>query len=233
MKIARITWCLAVTLVLAIVGAHLLRPTQETRHLGDKTLEDTIPKSFGDWTTRPLSLIHVDLTEAKAISDPTKGDRPTYDEILSRTYVNSAGQVIMLSLAYGRRQSQELRIHRPELCYTAQGYEVTDLGISDVMLAPGVKSAAKTLMTSSRGRIEPVTYWIRIGNRITIDPWKTRGEVLRQGLQGYVPDGMLVRVSSLVSDAGKANDGFELQKRFIADFYQALDADSKYLIAAR
>ncbi len=85
-------------------------------------LDKAVPEQFGDWRTLPNPLIQADLSTDGA----TSTDQP-YDEIVSRTYVNSSGDVVMMALAYGKNQRQEIKIHRPELCYPAQGFKVVAL----------------------------------------------------------------------------------------------------------
>ena len=49
-----------------------------------------------------------------------------YTQTLARTYVNAAGERILLSVAYGDDQRGEAtQAHRPEMCYTAQGLAIT------------------------------------------------------------------------------------------------------------
>jgi EpsI family protein len=209
-----------------------MRPDTEYAKLDGHTLESLMPARIGDWSILPQGLLQVDLTAVERGGDPTKGPRPTYDEILSRSYKNLGGDVVMLSLAYGRKQSQELRIHRPELCYAAQGFSVKELGLAKITTNRGVQVPVKRLMTENRGRLEPVSYWIRIGDTITTNPWQTRGEVLRQGLQGVVPDGILVRASMIIPDATKADEAFAKQERFLTELMTQGSAPLKQVLAA-
>ncbi len=63
-----------------------------------------------------------------------------------RSYVNANGDVVMLALAYGRHQRQEIKIHRPELCYTSQ--ELLDLAA--VGRDPGAIRATRGRRRGSR-----------------------------------------------------------------------------------
>ena len=49
-----------------------------------------------------------------------------YEQQLSRTYENAQGYRIMLSIAYGGNQRDELELHKPEVCYVAQGFVLQD-----------------------------------------------------------------------------------------------------------
>jgi EpsI family protein len=137
----------------------------------------------------------------------------------------------MLALAYGSHQRQEMKIHRPELCYTSQGYAV--LQKSDVTIAfPKLASvqAARMLVTAP-GRSEAVSYWIRIGDLHSDSAWKTRAYLFSEGMQGRVVDGMLVRVSQVVPDAAATTaTRYELQERFLGELLDAMPADARRLL---
>jgi len=159
-------------------------------------------------------------------------DRPIYDQVLTRTYRHrSSGDVVMLTLAYGRRQVQEFKIHRPELCYYSQGYDVRFIGRSLIELRPGLIVASNQLLTRNRARYEPVTYWIRIGDQIAMNAWDMRWLIFKDGISGSVPDGMLVRVSSLVNSESDSMSALELHKNFLSDLYQTLPATSRDVLA--
>jgi EpsI family protein len=46
-------------------------------------------------------------------------------------------------------------------------------------------------------RYEPITYWVTTGDEATISTWSRRMVSLRYGLKRRIPDGLLVRVSSI------------------------------------
>lgn len=67
--------------------------------------------------------------------------------------------------------------------------------------------------------IEPVTYWMTVGDLLAL-PWLSRKIAqIRYGLQGQIPDGMLVRISSLDHDSERA---FALQAGFVEDLQQSI-----------
>ncbi len=87
--------------MLAAAGMALgLKPTEKVADAGPKVdLETLIPKAFGDWK--------IDETIVPLLVDPetqAKLDK-IYNQTLTRTYVNSQGARIMLSIAYGGDQS--------------------------------------------------------------------------------------------------------------------------------
>ena len=119
----RTSLTLTVLLLAAGAAALALKPQAQTEAVV-RPFAQSIPTSFGDWREVKSAFAQVDPTVTR--SGETSLNQP-YDDILARTYQNSRGEVVMLSLAYGRQQRQEVKIHRPDLCYTAQGFKVASL----------------------------------------------------------------------------------------------------------
>ncbi|WMJ09596.1 exosortase-associated protein EpsI, B-type [Nitrosomonas sp. sh817] len=197
--------------VLMIVSAALTMALTPTKKIADQQekfdLETMIPARFGNWKIdESIIPLQVDAdTQAKL-------DK-IYNQTLSRTYVNSYGERIMLSVAYGGDQSDNLAIHKPEVCYYAQGFEVMKI-YADELLTQYGKFPIKRLMAVKGSRNEPITYWVTIGNKAVLPGIEEKLQQLRYGLTGNVPDGMLVRVSSIDTDRERA---YQLQNIFIQD----------------
>jgi EpsI family protein len=150
-----------------------------------------------------------------------------YGQVLSRTYVNAAGERMMLIVAYGGDQSDALKVHRQEACYRAQGFEIR--GLAHGSLAAGERSIPVTRMLAVRGeRSEPVTYWFTMGDRVVLGRLERLRVQLAEGLRGRVPDGMLVRVSSLSGDAPAA---YAAQAAFVGTLLAAVPAPSATRLA--
>jgi len=77
-------------------------------------------------------------------------------------------------------------------------------------------------------RSEPVTYWFTMGDRVVQGRLERLGVQLASGVHGVVPDGMLVRVSSLSPDPSAA---YAAQQRFVADLLGAVPANSATRLA--
>lgn len=180
-----------------------------------------LPQQFGGWVEESDALAQVDPS-VDGVGGRDQAQRATYDEVLMRTYQRRDGKRVMMALAYGRKQTQELKIHRPELCYRAQGFEVTSLGARALRLGPNASVTSTALVTRNRNRVEIVTYWIRIGDRVTRSAWETRWTLLREGLAGRVPDGLLVRTSSLAPSETDAGEALAVQRDFLVELYGAL-----------
>ena len=79
---------------------------------------------------------------------------------------------------------------------------------------------AKTLVAVQGRRIEPITYWIRLGDGVVRGGLEQKLKTIQLGMDGKVADGLLFRVSSIDPDVSKALD---IQKRFIQELLQATD----------
>lgn len=224
------SWPHAVVAGAMIVASGLaiaLAPTRYAVPDGAVNLEQMIPKEFSGWRQVETGMIQMDLAprdgEERTINQP-------YDQALMRTYVGGGGQVVMLALAYGRTQRQEVKIHRPELCYISQGFEVRDRRLVTIDLGEETELMAYRLLTRSQQRIEPLTYWIRIGDRVAKNPWESRGQIFKEGLQGNIPDGILVRVSSISRDLGDVDRAYELQTKFLAALWTQLPPEARKIL---
>lgn len=150
-----------------------------------------------------------------------------YNQVLSRTYVDRQGRRIMLSVAYGGDQSDGMSVHLPEVCYPAQGFQVISRRNSGLVLAGGQIPIVR-LVTRLGSRVEPVIYWITVGNTVVADRTQQKLAKIRYGLNGQIPDGMLVRVSSIDSDSERA---FELQRDFIEELLSAMPSAARARVA--
>ena len=218
----RTATAIAVAMMLAVAAAWGLRPDNDMVRAGEFRYADIIPAEFGGWKSVSSSLAQVELAVKR-----DEGDEASrlYDEILSRSYEDHAGQVVMLSIAYGRQQRQELKIHRPELCYEAQGFKLSNMREGGVLESD--QALGRSMLATEAGRIEPVMYWIRIGELISNSAWTTRLHILRKGLAGEVPDGVLVRTSQIVPSAQHHAASLETQKRFVRDLLGSLSPDAR------
>lgn len=141
-----------------------------------------------------------------------------YSQTLSKTYVDSTGYRIMLSIAYGGDQSRDLQVHRPEVCYSAQGFKLSHQEKVSLQIGD-TKVPAMRLQTQLGARVEPLTYWVRIGNKIVRGNLEQGFARLSYGIRGLIADGLLFRVSSIDPDPAKA---YDKQERFASDLTKAL-----------
>ena len=116
----RLNIYLAMVVILAAAAA--AQAMIPRRHLGHAPsqgqLEQMIPKTFGQWTFDP----QVRLVEPAGTDTLSK---QIYSAELARGFRDRNGRLIMLIIAYGASQSDRLQLHRPEVCYAAQGFRVS------------------------------------------------------------------------------------------------------------
>lgn len=205
----------AALMVGAAVAANTYKPTTRLAdHKPKIELDQQIPKTFGDWTE--------DLAQIPILPNPQVQAKldVLYSSTLARTYRNKAGQRVMLSIAYGSDQSSEATsVHRPEFCYSAQGFKVNNLG--ETTAAIGNRSLNVQRLRGVLGqRREPITYWITLDETATLPGFSRKYEQLRFGLRGQIPDGLLFRVSSIGSDDAES---FKLQEQFLNDLAASME----------
>ena len=213
---------LGLALFATAVGAVALKPTHRLADQGSKVdLETMIPKQFGDWQEdiqHSLQVINPQVQE--------KLDR-IYSQTLTRNYLNSKGERIMLSIAYGEDQSDAKQLHYPEVCYPSQGFEVVSTQTGTLKTGFG-DIRVKRLLTVLGSRTEPLTYWTTVGNKVVIGGQEAKLEQLRFGFQGEVPDGLLFRVSSITPDA---EAGYALQQAFLSAVFAAIPEKKRVKLA--
>jgi EpsI family protein len=188
-------------------------------------LEAIIPQQFGGWRVVPTAEQLADLVPHNLDNE----ERKFYDATLMRTYQSGDGAMLMLAVAYGKSQRQEAKIHRPELCYRAQGFQIKAKRLKVLNIAEG-KVPAVQLLASSPQRLEPITYWIRIGDRFSQGPIALRLSILFAGVSGRVPDGALVRVSSALPPGADPTAQYPLQREFLRELTAALSPQGRRLV---
>lgn len=181
-------------------------------------LSRTVPESFGAWRVDP-SIVPV-------LPDPTVTEKldSLYSETLNRTYIREDGARVMLSIAYGKNQnSASTAAHRPEFCYSAQGFVVKQSVTDRVHVMDHDLQVVRLLATAGQRR-EPITYWVTLGQSASIPGVSRKLAQIKYGLQGWIMDGMLMRVSSLIGalDASDQDAARALHTQFINDLAKAI-----------
>jgi EpsI family protein len=201
-----------------------LKPTTKVADSGPKVdLEVLIPQQFGDWK--------VDTTIVPLLVDPevqAKLDK-IYNQTLTRTYVNSRNERIMLSIAYGGDQSDSMAVHKPEVCYPAQGFQILK-NSSDTFSTGEGNIPVKRLVATQGKRIEPITYWTTVGDAVAVSGIKWKLQQMKYGLTGKIPDGLLFRISSIQADE---NAAYRAQDDFSRALLGALTPEGKERIIGK
>lgn len=211
-----------VALLAVAITAVMAKPAPPVVEQGPKVdLETLIPKRFEGWQ------LEESVAPLQASPDQMEALKKIYSQILTRTYIGSGGQGIMLSVVYGDGIDRQLDIHRPEYCYPAQGFQVSQYTDQLIQTLFGSLSVRR-LVASRSHRTEPISYWIKIGDKAMSSTFERKLQKIKQGFTGRVGSGMLVRVSSISNDEGLA---YKEQEDFINAMLRAMpDAQRKQLI---
>lgn len=179
-------------------------------------LESAIPAQFGSWRMDPGAALVVNPQTQQVLDK-------LYGQVLTRSYTDSRGYRVMLSVAYGSDQRGALQAHKPEVCYVAQGFSLLSTDPVDIDTPFGSISGQR-VKTQLGPRLEPITYWFTIGDQAVRSRFERRVAEVRIGLTGRVPDGLLFRVSSIDPESGRA---WREHDRFVNDLLAAVQVSDR------
>ena len=171
-------------------GAVALTPRDRLVLMPDgTTLNDIMPERLGEWEVVPTSSIVLPKPREGSLADKLYGDQ------LARLYEAPGNLPIILVMAYGPIQSDSLQLHRPEVCYSAAGFSIENVRTSVLDVGPRLRLPVRDLVARNESRVETITYWTRIGDDLPTSGTEQRLVKLRQQWDGYIADGILVRLS--------------------------------------
>jgi EpsI family protein len=192
---SRRQFLLGSALLATLAAARAASPQPVAPIISADGLEGAIPQNIGNWrfvSRTGLILPPRDETEVR-----------TYDQVLARVYEKPDSDPIMIMIAYGARQDSLFEIHRPEACYPAQGYRLSNR--REVSFPVGRHAIPATFWTAtSDTHVEQMLYWTRIGDEFPRNWVENHLAVIRANLARRLPDGVLVRVSMVTNDAEHA-----------------------------
>lgn len=200
--------------LVAAGAATAMTPRGRMSLVGDAKLEQAIPKSFAGWRYRESNAVVVPQSEDSLASQ-------LYTQTVARLYTRGPDEYVMLLIAYGDTQNDLLQLHRPEVCYPAFGFVVSASQPVQIELGPGVTIPGRTLTATAPGHTEHISYWTRIGEALPVDGGEQRMAKLRSQIAGVIPDGVLVRLSTVLPDREAA---LAMNERFAADLMRAIPA---------
>ena len=194
---SRRDFLVAAALGSAAVTAGLLswRSNAATTHL-EGELDKVVPDQIGEWKRSPAERVLIPTADSPA------GE--IYNDLLTRYYANGAGDMIMFLAAYGNAQSGDAQLHRPEVCYPAAGFALSQSRPMSVQSAGLPTVEARVITASMPGRIEQILYWSRIGNEFPTNAGAQRWAAFRQSFEAAAPDGALIRISMISADQASA-----------------------------
>jgi EpsI family protein len=225
MKIRLSALVAAFVILAAAVLAHVMIPRKLMAHTSDTLdLEKIVPRQFGEWTLTPgIRLIEPPEPDALA--------RQIYNQEFGRGYTDRDGHIVMLVVAYGASQSDRLQLHRPEVCYVAEGFRVSSVSYAELSYRDGAPPLRfKRLIAQRAQRFEPVSYWMRVGDDVATGILDRQFIKLKYGLRGIIPDGILIRVSTV---GLQEREAYAVHDRFIRDLLAAVEPETlKYFVGA-
>ncbi|MCG2840232.1 EpsI family protein [Sandaracinobacter sp. RS1-74] len=207
---------LGLPLLAAAGGALALTPRNRLNLLNGKELEKLVPLEFAGW--------HVTPSNAVILPEAQEGSLAAqlYSQTVSRLYLSETDLPVMMVIAYGDTQSDQLQLHRPEVCYTAVGFEISESRKVVLPVAPPPDTLpARELVATSNDRIEPILYWTRIGDYLPASGNEQRLLKLRTEMRGYLADGALIRLSTVVPEP--TPESFATLQRFAKAMLDATD----------
>jgi len=198
-----------------------LKPRREVPLLKHGKLADLVPATFGQWASE-------DIGDPYAINGKGTLSAKLYNELVVRQYVNRTTQVaIMMLLAYGGRQTDELQLHRPEVCYPAFGYSLTRNEPVSLAVGRSASLPARRLAAESEDHRESIIYWSRIGELLPQDGGEQRMARIKIAMQGIIPDGLLSRFS-VASDAPEP--AWKIIENFVVELIAATPAAGRLVL---
>jgi EpsI family protein len=80
------------------------------------------------------------------------------------------------------------------------------------------------MLAIRENRVEPITYWMRLGDTVATNAVERQVLKVEYGLRGYIADGALVRIST----SGLPEDqAYAVQTRFLSDFLNSVDPETR------
>jgi len=202
----------------AFMAVYLKPAPQGLNESAKFNLETIVPKEFAGWTVDPDQLPIPLTPELKAVIDKT------YDQTLERTYRDAQGRRVMLSMAYTGHSEKGIQTHRPDICYPAQGFAITQDSETVKLQTPAGAIEATRLVASRPHRNEPITYWVVVGGMQARFGFQMRWRQIRSGLMGIIPESLLIRVSTIGVDASTE---FGIQYQFVNDMIANLSPSNR------
>ena len=194
--------------VLSAGAAVALKPRRKTTLMPPgRKLSNILPHAFDGWASRDVSDLYAPETPDSLLAQ-------LYGETVGRIYRKSdGGPEIMMLMAHGDSQSNELQLHRPEVCYPAFGFAIVESQPVQLLLQRAVTLPGRRLIARSAQQTEAVIYWTRLGEFFPVGVTEQRLARLDTAIHRYIPDGLLARFSVAGPDTASA---FEIMRLFIA-----------------
>jgi EpsI family protein len=200
--------------------AAVRKPDIVLNYLGAHKLADVIPSRIGRWQ----------FVENSGVIVPPEDQLESilYSDLLTRVYADG-DKVIMLLIAYSGAETGFLQVHRPEFCYTAAGFTLSNPGEHVVELSPSKSIVAQRLNATRNGSVEKLVYWTRVGNRIPTSWANQRLAIAKDNLRRIIPDAALMRIST---NAPGDQEAFAEMDQFIRQLIESIPPSLRRVFVA-
>lgn len=210
--------------ILGAGAAYQLKPRREVLLLPkDAKLEDLVPLQMPGWTGQ-------DVGDPLALNQEGTLAARLYNQQVVRLYTGADGVEVMMLLAYGAKQSDDLQLHRPEICYPAFGFTLVRNEPTKIPLMTGVDIPARRLIARKDDGVEYVTYWSRLGEYLPQDGGEQRTARFENAFHGLIPDGVLCRFSTWADNPTTA---FSNVNRFVQALVLGMKSDRRSVLIGR
>lgn len=195
----------------------LLVPSKHMDLLGTRKLENVVPKKIGKWDFYTRSGLVVPPEDQLS--------QQLYSQLLTRVYLAPDMPPIMLLIAQAAGQTGILQVHRPDVCYPAGGFRLSPM--TERRIATGDRTiTVQDFTATADSRIENLMFWSRVGDRMPLSWWEQRVAVAEANIEGWIPDAVLVRVSTPTGDKAESNAAIE---DFVKSFFASLSPDQRQI----
>ncbi len=154
---------------------------------------------------------------------PAEGAPGPGEAVAYTAYTDDIGRVVTLVIAYGPPGGDQVRLHRPEVCYVAQGFALRGRATSAID-AGGRMAPVVHLATEQGARREAVSYLLRQGDAFTTNA--RSGSIASIFAKGR-GDGVLIRASSIHGSGAEPGGYFVSHELFLAEMSAALTPEAR------
>lgn len=196
------------------------KPNVKIDFLGNHKLDQIVPTQIGRWKFVTRSGLVVPPKDQLALA--------LYSQLLTRVYYDGTSQ-IMLLIAYSASETGFLQVHRPEFCYTAAGFALSDFAPHDVHLSADRSIRVNTMTATRDDGGEKLLYWTRIGHHIPLSWAEQKIVFATDNLRRLIPDAALIRVSTTIGSEGPSMANLD---EFVREMVAAIDPPLRRVLVA-
>jgi EpsI family protein len=196
------------------------RPDIKLNYLGNNKLDQILPSRIGRWKFVSTSGLIVPPQDQLALA--------LYSQTITRVY-DDGKTPVMLLIAYSASQNGFLQVHRPEFCYTAAGFTLSDFARHEIALNSAKNFPVNTMTATRDSGGEKLLYWVRIGNHIPLSWAQQKLVFAEDNLRKLIPDSALVRVSTPL---GGEVPPMPVLNEFVRELIEAMAAPMRRVLIA-